>query len=75
MATSSQRMQVDLEDVYSLLRIQQVRRRAAGPIRPRSSPLGPCEIGFWVSEYLQDTPDAPSPAPDKVTQRCRALLQ
>jgi hypothetical protein len=73
-------MQVDLEDVYSLLRIQQVRRRTAGPIRPRSSPLGPCEIGFWVSDYLQDTPDAPSPAPDspapdKVTQRCRAFLQ
>jgi hypothetical protein len=68
-------MQVDLEDVYSLLRIRQVRRRAAGPIRPRSAPLGPCEIGFWVSDYLQERSGTPTPAPDEVTQQCRALLQ
>lgn len=68
-------MQVDLKDVYSLLRIRQLRRRTAGPIRPRSAPLGRCEIGFWVSDYLKKTPDAPSRAPDEVTQQCRAFLQ
>jgi hypothetical protein len=68
-------MQVDLKDVYSLLRIRQLRRRTAGPIRPRSAPLGRCEIGFWVSDYLKDTQDAPAPAPDEVTRQCRAFLQ
>jgi hypothetical protein len=67
-------MQVSLKDVYSLIRINQLRNGTAGPVHPRSEPLGRFETGFWVSHYLEELHGPPSTESDEITRRCRALL-